>query len=135
MLQHIVRLHEDCGKKGIMEKRKKRFGNVVIICWLVAVCLSLSCYFKFVSRMVYEESSHHLTEIYVQVAKAFEDIVSEKWKILKVWEQYLGHAENDAEMLSFLDSQKEEWGFTDFYFISSDGSYCTVDGESGFIDL
>ena len=31
--------------------------------------------------------------------------------------------------------QKEEYQFTDFFFVSRDGSYITLDGEQGYLDL
>lgn len=118
-----------------MDKKKKWFGIIVILCWLIAVVISLGIYSEFVSKMIYEESSHHLTEIYVQVAKSVYGIVEEKWKILKIWDTHLAHMNDSDEMRSFLQEQKEEWKFTDFYFISSDGNYYSPDGENGFIDL
>lgn len=34
-----------------------------------------------------------------------------------------------------MEQAREETYFTDFYFISRDGEYITLDGESGYLDL
>ena len=52
-------------------------------------------YFTFVSSMVYQESSSHLKEIYTQSNKAFNGIVSAKWKSLNDWLPYLEKVRND----------------------------------------
>ena len=82
------------------------------------VLASVIGYFTFVSFLVYQESSSHLKEIYTQSNKAFNDILSEKWKSLDDWLPYLEKAGSDEEMLQYISDRQEQWGFTDFYFCS-----------------
>lgn len=118
-----------------MENRKRWISEFIVSCLLILVCLACITYFKFVNSMIYEESSQHLMEIYTQVNQSLQDIVTEKWNILNVWNQYFENANDDSKISDFVYSQKEQWKFTDFYFISSDGNYITVDGKTGYLDF
>lgn len=118
-----------------MDRRKKWISTSVIICLLLIISGALSVYIKFSSGMVYKESSQHLTEIYVQVTRAFQNTMKEKWEILDAWDQYLETTTSDDKVLEYIQEQQEKWGFEDFYFISADGSFRTSNGETGFVDL
>ena len=85
--------------------------------------------------MIYEESSRHLTEIYTQVRDSLRDMVKEKWNLLTVWKQYLLREKDEKAISEFVQEQKREWGFTDFYFIASNGEFYTVDGRKGFFNM
>ena len=38
-------------------------------------------------------------------------------------------------MLQYISDRQEQWGFTDFYFISHDGDYIDSKGKTGYISL
>ncbi len=114
---------------------RKKCKLIIVILAAFMVLASVIGYFTFVSSMVYQESSSHLKEIYTQSNKAFNGIISEKWKNLNDWLPYLQKARNDEEMLQYISDRQAQWGFTDFYFISRDGDYITSDGKTGYISL
>ena len=114
---------------------RKKCKLIIVILAALMVLASIVGYFTFVSSMVYEESTSHLKEIYTQSNKAFNGIVLEKWKNLNDWMPYLEHARSNEEMLQYIGDRQEQWGFTDFYFISRDGDYITSEGKTGYISL
>lgn len=114
---------------------RKKCKLIIVILAAFMVLASAVGYFTFVSSMVYEESTSHLKEIYTQSNKAFNGIVSEKWKSLNDWMPYLEKANSDEEMSQYICDRQERWGFTDFYFISRDGYYITSEGKTGYISL
>ena len=92
-------------------------------------------YFGFVSRMVFEESTAHLTEIFHQANQALYNLVSVNWSRMRMWAPYLEKAESDEEIVDYVNLAREESYFTDFYFISRDGEYLTLTGGRGYLDL
>ena len=54
---------------------------------------------------------------------------------MRMWTPYLESAQSDADVCAFLAQAKEEYHFTDFFFVSRDGSYITLDEERGYLDL
>ena len=98
----------------------------------------LRCFFVFTDFMahtIYEESTAHLTEIHHQANQTLYNKVSFNWGIMRMWAPYLESAQSDADVYSFLAQAKEEYQFTDFFFVSRDGSYIALDGERGYLDL
>lgn len=114
---------------------RKKCKLIIVILAAFMVLASVIGYFTFVSFLVYQESTSHLKEIYTQSNKAFSGIVSEKWKNLNDWLPYLEKANSDEEMSQYISDRQEQWGFTDFYFITRDGDYITSDGKTGYISL
>ena len=92
-------------------------------------------YFGFVSRMVFEESTAHLAEIFHQANQALYNLVSVNWSRMRMWAPYLEKAESDEEIVDYVNLAREESYFTDFYFISRDGEYLTLTGGRGYLDL
>ena len=84
---------------------------------------------------IYEESTAHLTEIYHQANQTLYNKVSLNWGVMRMWTPYLESAQSDADVCSFLAQAKGEYHFTDFFFVSRDGSYIALDGERGYLDL
>ena len=84
---------------------------------------------------IYEESTAHLTEIYHQANQTLYNKVSLNWGVMRMWTPYLESAQSDADVCSFLAQAKGEYHFTDFFFVSRDGSYVALDGERGYLDL
>ena len=109
----------------------------VLAVLLLGVGILTSCvvFTDFMSHIIYEESTAHLTEIYHQANQTLYNKVSLNWGVMRMWTPYLERAQNDADVRSFLAQAKEEYQFTDFFFVSRDGSYITLDGEQGYLDL
>lgn len=101
----------------------------------VGILTSFVVFTDFMEQTIYEESTAHLTEIYHQANQTLYNKVSFNWGIMRMWAPYLERSQNDAEVCAFLAQAKEEYQFTDFFFVSRDGSYITLDGEQGYLDL
>lgn len=52
-----------------------------------------------------------------------------------MWAPYLESAESEEDIAKYLKKAKEETNFTDFYFISRDGEYFSMEGNKGYLDL
>ena len=109
----------------------------VLAVLLLGVGILTSCvvFTDFMSHIIYEESTAHLTEIYHQANQTLYNKVSLNWGVMRMWTPYLESAQSDADVCAFLAQAKEEYQFTDFFFVSRDGSYITLDGEQGYLDL
>ena len=101
----------------------------------VGIWTSFVVFTDFMEHTIYEESTAHLTEIYHQANQTLYNKVSLNWGVMRMWTPYLERAQSDADVRSFLAQAKEEYQFTDFFFVSRDGSYITLDGEQGYLDL
>lgn len=105
----------------------------------VALCIGLTAvgvwYCVFVSRTIYKESTEHLREIYHQANQSLYSLVGRNWSAMHMWTPFLSSGASDREIEAFAAQARQEHGFTDFYFISREGSYRTVDGGSGYLDM
>ena len=101
----------------------------------IGILTSFDVFTDFMEQTIYEESTAHLTEIYHQANQTLYNKVSFNWGVMRMWTPYLERAQSDADVCAFLAQAKEEYQFTDFFFVSRDGSYITLDGEQGYLDL
>ena len=101
----------------------------------VGIWTSFVVFTDFMEHTIYEESTAHLTEIYHQANQTLYNKVSLNWGVMRMWAPYLESAQSDADVCSFLAQAKGEYHFTDFFFVSRDGSYIALDGERGYLDL
>ena len=115
---------------------KSRILAVIAMLLLgTSILTSLVVFTDFMEHTIYEESTAHLTEIYHQANQTLYNKVSFNWGVMRMWAPYLESAQSDADVCSFLSQAKGEYHFTDFFFVSRDGSYVTLDGERGYLDL
>ena len=123
------------------QTKMRRFVKKRILTVVVALLLSASVliggfvFMDFMDCTIYDESTAHLTEILHQANQTLYNKVSFNWGIMRMWAPYLESAQSDADVDSFLAQAKEEYQFTDFFFVSRDGSYIALDGERGYLDL
>ena len=123
------------------QTKMRRFVKKRILTVVAALLLSASVliggfvFMDFMDRTIYDESTAHLTEILHQANQTLYNKVSFNWGIMRMWAPYLESAQSDADVDSFLAQAKEEYQFTDFFFVSRDGSYIALDGERGYLDL
>ena len=101
----------------------------------IGIWTSFVVFTDFMEHTIYEESTAHLTEIYHQANQTLYNKVSLNWGVMRMWAPYLESAQSDADVCSFLARAKGEYHFTDFFFVSRDGSYVALDGERGYLDL
>lgn len=109
---------------------------LVTVVAIAAVAIGI-VYFDFISERIYEDSTDHLEEIYTQVNRSFGSFVERNWGLLQSFDSYLQLAEetdSSAKVSDFIDSKREYWGFSEFYFLSYDKTCMTSDGEERLID-
>ncbi len=103
--------------------------------FLATVILAGVRYYCFVTDMVFRESAGHLIEIYSQANQSLENLMGRNWRYLRMWASYLRDVSDDDMAEAFVREMQEEIGFTDFFFLSREGRYRTVDGEQGYLIL
>ena len=109
---------------------RKHLLSVAIILALAAAILTAGMrYYNYVSEMIFEESAAHLTEIYHQANQSLNNLVAHNWSTMQMWVPYLQDTQDDARIQEYVEILKKERGFTDFYFISREGEYRTVEGK------
>lgn len=111
----------------------KRTGLVI---FTVALLLLMTFYYKLVTKEIYGESCSHLLEIYNKTSNYFSMFVSNNRSIIKDWGSYSNKApdkEAEGDIQSFIRKSKENWGFTEFYFLNNEGKYVTAEGKTGAI--
>ena len=115
---------------------KKRLRTVVAAVALIIGIIALSSrYYFFVSQTIYAESVSHLTEIFHQANRSLNNLVSRNWTNMHLWVDYLQDVQDENQIENFITHAREETGFTDFFFISREGNYQTVSGETGYMDF
>ena len=92
-------------------------------------------YSKFVTQTIYEESTAHLVEVLHQSNKMLNETVNKNMTYLHIWSGSLQHLSDEREIRKFIETARQETGFTEFYFLSPEGNYMTVSGETGYLGL
>ena len=97
----------------------------------LAVLLGGICYryFLFMSQTVYRESTSHLSEILRKSDNMQNHLVSRNQMILHLWNDFLKNASSEEQIRSSLNEMQKETGCAALYFLASDGSCMTQDGE------
>ena len=100
---------------------------------VMTVLISGICtrYFSFVSRTVYQESTSHLSEILHKSNNMLGHLVSRNRMLLHLWGDFLDNASSEEQIRSSLNEMKGETGCAALFFLASDGSCMTPDGETG----
>ena len=107
--------------------------RAVAVLLLLTVLISGICtrYFSFVSRTFYQESTSHLSEILHKSDNMLNHLVSRNRMLLHLWSDFLDNASSEEQIRSSLNEMKGETGCAALYFLASDGSCMTPDGETG----
>ena len=115
---------------------KKRWIAIPLILVLIAGLVWAGfAYYGFVTETIYAESVAHLTEIFHQANQALNNLVSTNWSQMRMWAPHLEHVESDEEMAEYVNLAREDSKVTDFFFISRNGNYITLEGKRGYLDL
>lgn len=116
---------------------KKLLPSFLMCIVLIAAILIGIFYFNFISQKIYKDSTDHLGEIYGQVNRSFGAFVERNWGLLRGWGNYFKTTKNiDKETVSdFIESEKDYWGFSEFYFISEDKTCMTLNGNEVNMNL
>ena len=90
---------------------------------------SCARYVLFVSQTVYRESTSHLSEILRKSNNILNQLVSRNQMILHLWGGLLEIASDEEQIRSGMDEMQKETDCAALYFLASDGSCMTPDGE------
>ena len=90
---------------------------------------SCARYVLFVSQTVYQESTSHLSELVHQSDDMLNQLFSRNRMILHLWGGLLEIASSDEQTRSGMDKMQKEIDCAALYFLASDGSCMTQDGE------
>ena len=115
--------------------RKKLAVLLITVFCIASIVLGIRKYYDFVSNTIYSESTAHLTEILHQANLNLYNQVSDKWNQMEMWTPYLESADSEANIAEYLEKAQKKSHFTDFYFISRNSEYMTLDGSTGYLDL
>ncbi len=121
-----------------MKKKISKFASVILIGVVVVAIVWIGIvYFQFISQRIYEDSTSNLREICSQVNRSFSAFVERNWGLLDGWGDYIALVSDvdDNEIADFVDEERGYWGFSDFYFLSSDGNCITPDGVQRRIEI
>ena len=92
-------------------------------------------YFGFVSETVYEESVSHLAEVFHQSDNMLREQTNRNLTYLHMWADNLQNISDESEIREYIEKVQKEAGFLEFYFLSDDGSYKMLTGETGYLGL
>ena len=114
---------------------RKRLRIAVFIVFFIGIVLTVFRYFEFVSKTVYEESVSHLTEVFRQSNNVLNELTNKNLTYLHMWGEYLQKTSDESEICDYIDKAQDEAGFLYFYFLSADGNYKMLTGETGYLGL
>ena len=113
----------------------KRFGIAAFIAAFACIILLIFQYFRFVSKTVYEESVSHLTEVFHQSDNMLRELTDKNLTYLHMWGDNLQNITSEDEIRDYIKKAQENAGFVEFYFLSADGNYKVVTGNTGYLGL
>ena len=114
---------------------RKRLRIAVLIVFFIGIVLTVFRYFEFVSKTVYEESVSHLTEVFRQSNNVLNELTNKNLTYLHMWGEYLQKTSDESDIRDYVDKAQDEAGFLYFYFLSADGNYKMLTGETGYLGL
>ncbi len=114
---------------------EKRLQVVTFGVLLLVVVLAVFQYFQFVTRTVYDESVSHLREIIHQSDNMLRELANKNLTYLHMWSAYLQTASDEQEIRNYIQEAQADAGFLHFYFLSPNGNYKMVSGETGYLGL
>ena len=116
--------------------RQKWLPAAAAILLLVLLAVGLSVrYISFVSQTIYQESTSHLEEVLHKSNNMLKEMVRKNVTYLHLYNGFLESTSDEAEIQAYIKQAQQNTGFADFYFLTYDGNYITVTGETGYLGL
>ena len=116
--------------------RQKWLPAAAAILLLVLLAVGLSVrYISFVSQTIYQESTSHLEEVLHKSNNMLKEMVRKNVTYLHLYNGFLENTSDEAEIQAYIKQAQQNTGFADFYFLTYDGNYMTVTGETGYLGL
>ena len=92
-------------------------------------------YISFVSQTIYQESTSHLEEVLHKSNHMLKEMVRKNLTYLHLYNGFLENTSNEAEIQAYIEEAQQNAGFANFYFLTYNGNYMTVTGETGYLGL
>ena len=127
-----IKNHNKDRKRTVMGKR---FRIAAFIAVFACIILLIFQYFRFVSKTVYEESVSHLTEVFHQSDNMLRELTDKNLTYLHMWGENLQNIPSEDEIRDYIKKAQEDAGFVEFYFLSAEGNYKVVTGNTGYLGL
>ena len=122
--------------QGSRHPRRKRLSAAAAIFLLVLLAAGFSVrYISFVSRTIYQESTSHLEEVLHKSNNMLKEMVRKNLTYLHLYNGFLESTSDEDEIQAYIEAAQQNTGFADFYFLTYDGNYMTVTGETGYLGL
>ncbi len=117
------------GKTNYSLPQRWRSTAAALLVLFVLIGGSCARYVLFVSQTVYQESTSHLSELVHQSDDMLNQLFSRNRMILHLWGGLLEIASSEEQIRSGMDKMQKEIDCAALYFLASDGSCMTQDGE------
>ena len=115
---------------------RQKWLPVAAILLLVLLAAGFSVrYISFVSQTIYQESTSHLEEVLHKSNNMLKEMVRKNLTYLHLYNGFLESTSDEDEIQAYIEAAQQNTGFVDFYFLTYDGNYMTVTGETGYLGL
>ncbi len=92
-------------------------------------------YISFVSQTIYQESTSHLEEVLHKSNNMLREMCVKNLTYLHLYNGFLENTSDEAKIQAYIEEAQQDTGFAAFYFLTYDGNYMTVTGETGYLGL
>ena len=115
---------------------RQKWLPVAAILLLIFLAVGFSVqYISFVSQTIYQESTSHLEEVLHKSNNMLKEMVRKNLTYLHLYNGFLKSTSDEDEIQAYIEDAQQATGFVDFYFLTYDGNYTTVTGETGYLGL
>ena len=116
--------------------RQRWLSAAAAILLLLGLVVGVSLrYISFVSRTIYQESTSHLEEVLHKSNNMLSEMVRKNLTYLHLYNGFLENTSDEDEIQAYIEDAQQATGFAGFYFLTYDGNYMTVTGETGYLGL
>ena len=115
-------------------RQKLLSAAAILLLVLLAARFSIQ-YMSFVSQTIYQESTSHLEEVLHKSNNMLKEMVRKNVSYLHLYNCFLESTSDADAIQAYIEKAQQDIGFVGFYFLSYDGNYMTVNGETGYLGL
>ena len=116
--------------------RQRWLSAAAAILLLLVLVVGVSTrYIAFVSQTIYQESTSHLEEVLHKSNNMLKEMVRKNLTYLHLYNGFLENTSDEDEIQAYIEDAQQATGFAGFYFLTYDGNYMTVTGETGYLGL